>query len=115
LPGVAIGTLVPIALSSIFIVQPAAWRRVGLSVGRGMTESVLPAIWPAFVIAAVLALTRHISSGTLLAVACQTAAAGILYLALFFTVAISKHDRAYYIAKAALLTRKRRLAPATGV
>jgi hypothetical protein len=30
-------------------------------------------------------------------------------------VAISKHDRAYYIATAAQLTRRRRLAPATSV
>jgi O-antigen/teichoic acid export membrane protein len=34
LTGVAVGTLIPIALSSILIVQPAACRRVGLPVRR---------------------------------------------------------------------------------
>jgi len=109
LTGVAIGTLIPIALSSIFIVQPAAWRRVGLPIRRAVRQSVLPAIWPAFVIAAALALTRHISSGTFLAVAMQAIGAGVLYLALFFMFAISRTERTYYIAKLLELTGRRPL------
>ena len=77
-------------------------------------QSILPALWPAFVVAGLLACTRHISSGTLLAVALQAAAGGVLYLALFFTVAIGKRDRADYIAKVTQLTRRRRLQPAGG-
>ena len=72
----------------LFIVQPAAWRRVGVSGRRALRQSILPAIWPAFVVGGALALTRHISSGTFLAVAVQAIAAGMLYLALFFTLAI---------------------------
>jgi O-antigen/teichoic acid export membrane protein len=115
LVGVAWGTFVPIALTVAFIQYPSACRRVGVPVRRGLTESVLPAVWPALLVAAVLGLLRDISSGTLLAVAVQATAGGLLYLALFFTVAISKQDRAYYIATAAQLTRRRRLAPATSV
>ena len=109
--GVAWGTLVPIAAASCFILYPASCRRVGISCRRALTESVLPAVWPAAAMGGVLYLTRSISSGTLLAVACQAVAGGVIYLALFFGMAISRRDRAYYIAKAAQLTGWR-LAPA---
>lgn len=109
LPGVAVGTLVPIALASVFIVQPAACRRVGVSLSRAVNQSVLPAVWPAFVVAAVLTVTRHISSGTFLAVVLQALAAAVLYFALFFGFAITRKDRRYYIAKALELTGRRPL------
>jgi O-antigen/teichoic acid export membrane protein len=115
LVGVAWGTLVPIAFSAVFILYPAACRRAGVPLRRALTQSVFPAVWPACAAVGLLAFTRDISSGTLLAVALQAAASGVLYLALFFGVAIGKHDRADYIAKAAQLTRKRRLAPAGSV
>jgi Na+-driven multidrug efflux pump len=109
LTGVAVGTLIPIALASFFIVQPAAWRRVGLPGHRALRQSVVPAIWPAFVVGGALALTRHISSGTFLAVAVQAIAAGMLYLLLFFAFAIGRKDRTYYIAKVLELTGRRPL------
>jgi O-antigen/teichoic acid export membrane protein len=113
--GVAWGTLIPIAFSAMFILYPAACRRVGVSLRRAVSESVLPAVWPAVVVGALLAVIRDISSGTLLAVAFQAAVGAVLYLVLFFTVAISRHDRAYYVAKATELRRRRRLAPAGSV
>jgi O-antigen/teichoic acid export membrane protein len=106
LPGVAIGTLVPVALSAVFIVQPAACRRVGLPISRAVNQSVLPAVWPAVLVAGVLALTRHLSAGTFLAVVVHAIAAAALYFALFFGFAISRQDRRYYIAKALELTRR---------
>jgi O-antigen/teichoic acid export membrane protein len=112
LVGVAIGTLIPIALSAMFILFPASVRRVGLPIGYAITHSVLPALWPAAVVAAGLALTRVISSGTLLAVVLQAAAASVIYLALFFAIAIGRRDRALYTAKAMELLGRRRLASA---
>ena len=109
LPGVAIGTLVPIAISSVFIVQPAACRRVGLQLSRAVNQSVLPAIWPAFVIAGFLAFTRPLVPGTFLAVVLQALGAALLYFALFFGFAISRRDRRYYVAKALELTGRRPL------
>jgi len=115
LVGVAWGTLIPIALTASFIVHPAACRRVGLPIRRSVTEAIWPAVWPAVLVGAVLSMTRHISSGTLLAVAVQGAIGGVLYLALFFAVAISRRDRAYYFAKAAQLMRKQPLTAAESV
>lgn len=109
LTGVAVGTLIPIAFSAMFILYPAACRRVGLPLGRGIVHSVLPALWPALVVGAGLAGTRVISSGTLLAVVLQAAAAGVIYLALFFAIAIGRRDRALYASKVAELLGRRRL------
>jgi O-antigen/teichoic acid export membrane protein len=110
LVGVAYGTLIPIAASSMFVLYPAACRRVGLSVGYAVTHSVLPAVWPAVVVGIGLLMTRHISSGTLLAVVLQAIAGGVLYLALFFAIAIGRRDRALYTSKALELIGRRRLA-----
>jgi O-antigen/teichoic acid export membrane protein len=115
LPGVAWGTLIPIAFTAFFILYPAACRRVGVSMRRALTQSILPALWPALAMAGLLAFTRHISSGTFLAVVAQAVAGGVLYIALFFTLAIGKRDRADYRAKVGQLTRRRRLQPAGGV
>jgi O-antigen/teichoic acid export membrane protein len=112
LVGVAVGTLIPIAVSSFFIVHPAACRRVGLSVRHAFAHAVLPALWPAVVVGLGLAATRLISSGTLLAVVLQAVGGGLLYLALFFKVAIGRQDRELYAAKAMELLGRRPLAPA---
>ena len=110
------GTLIPIAFSAVFILYPAACRRVGVPLARAFVavdpSGALAGVrrWPGCSPA-----PAHISSGTLLAVALQAAAGGVLYLALFFTVAIGKRDRADYLAKAAQLTRRRRLQPAGGL
>ena len=112
LVGVAVGTLVPIAFTAIFILYPASCRKVGLPVTRAVMHSVLPAVWPAFAMGLVLAGTRLISSGTFLAVVLQAIAGGILYLALFYTVAIGRRDRALYTAKVMELMGRQRLASA---
>src|SRR3954466_9151845 len=98
--GVAVGTLIPIAFTAFFILYPASCRRVGLPVTVALREAVLPAVWPAFVVGLALAGTRLISSGTLLAVVLQAGGGGLLYLALFYTVAVGRRDRALYAAKA---------------
>jgi O-antigen/teichoic acid export membrane protein len=109
LVGVAVGTLVPIALTAGLILNPAACRRVGLPQTRLLTHAVLPTVWPAAVMAAVLILLRDISSGTFLAVALAAACGGVVYLALFFGIAVGRRDRALYLAKAReLIGRNRR-------
>ena len=99
LVGVAYGTLVPIALTATFIIFPAACRRVGLSLGRALMAGVVPPVWPAFAAGALLWFTRDQVPATLIGVLGETVAAGVLYLVLFLGVAISKHDRALYLAK----------------
>jgi O-antigen/teichoic acid export membrane protein len=58
LPGVAIGTLVPVVLASVVVVFPAGCRRVGLPVGRAVAEAVWPALWPASIMVLFVVATR---------------------------------------------------------
>jgi O-antigen/teichoic acid export membrane protein len=97
--GVAIGTLVPIAVCAAFILNPAACRRVGLPVGRQLLHSVVPALWPGGVMALLLLYTHTVAPGTVLALGLQAVAGALVYYALFFGVAIGRADRALYTAK----------------
>ena len=112
LVGVAIGTLVPIACAACFILYPAACRRAGVPLRHALAEAVFPALWPAVVVGAALAVTSRISAGTLLAVAMQVAGGWVVYMALFFFVAIRRRDRELYLTKARQLMQRHRLASA---
>jgi O-antigen/teichoic acid export membrane protein len=112
LPGVAFGTVVPVAFASIFVLWPAACRRVGLPLGRAFHHAVWPALWPGVVVGFSLVFTSAIAPLTFVMVALQAAVAGLLYLVLF-SVAVGRSDRAQYAAKLMeLLGRRDGLAPA---
>jgi O-antigen/teichoic acid export membrane protein len=98
LPGVAWGTLIPVALASLFIIEPAACQRVGLSCRALILRSVVPAVWPAVVIAGVLVATRPLDA-TLVGVGIRMVLAGLLYVALF-AAAIGGQERRLYFHKA---------------
>lgn len=113
LVGVAVGTLIPVAFSSIFILFPAACRRVDVPVLAAFRQSVWPATWPALIVGALLFVSRSFTPAGLGFVVVEAAAAGLLYVALF-VVAVGHHDREHYTARFWELTgRKRDLAPAT--
>src|SRR5262249_59072300 len=52
--GVALGTLIPVAASSLFMLYPAACRRVHMPVSVPLARAVWPALWPAAIMAAAL-------------------------------------------------------------
>jgi len=111
--GVAAGTLIPVALSSIFVLFPASCRRVEVPVLEALRFAVWPAFWPALVVGLCLQGTKVIAHGTLLAVIAESAFAGVLYLALF-ALAIGGSDRREYKSKVKLLMgRGARLLPAS--
>jgi O-antigen/teichoic acid export membrane protein len=113
LPGVAIGTLIPVAFSSIFILFPMACRRVNLPIGYTFRRAVWPSTWPAVVVGAVLFLSSQVTPGGPWFVVAEAAAAGLLYLMLF-VAAVGRRDREQYTAKIwELAGRKRDLATAT--
>lgn len=112
LVGVAVGTVVPVAIASIFVLWPAACRRVQLPLGRAFGHAVWPAVWPGVVIGIALELSRRMAPVSFVMVAAQAAAAGLLYL-LLFSAAVGRADRAQYAAKLMeLLGRRDGLAPA---
>ena len=99
LPGVAIGTLVPVAFSSIFLIFPIACRRVGLSPARAFRHAVWPATWPALIVGlAVAGIHRSSPAAPTVVVLAEAAAACLLYLGLF-VVAVGRRDRQHYTAR----------------
>ncbi len=113
LTGVAIGTLVPVAIASICVLFPDACRRVELPVGHAFRRAVWPAAWPAFVTAVALTAIRPYLRMGLLGVAAGGAVASLLYVALF-VLAVGRRDRQEYTARLwELVGRKRDLVPAT--
>jgi len=98
LPGVALGTLLPIAFSAFVVLQPAACRRVGLPLRTAFVRSMWPALWPTVIVGAALMVTRNAWSPALPSVIAQIAFGGLLYVVLF-VVALGAHDRALYSAK----------------
>ena len=91
--GVAVAMLVSSVLLAAFFIFPRACRVVGLPMGRGYREIVWPAVWPAFFVMGALLLTRHLVPAQIVAVLAQLAVAGVVYLAIFFTVALPRDER----------------------
>ena len=113
LVGVAVGTVIPVAFSSIFILFPMACRRVDLPIALAFRRAVWPASWPALVVGGLLFLSSRVAPKGEWFVAAEAAAAGLLYVALF-VAAVGRRDREQYTAKFWELTgRKRDLATAT--
>jgi O-antigen/teichoic acid export membrane protein len=98
LPGVAVGTLVPIALSSIFVIFPASCRRAGVGVAAAYRHAVWPPLWPAIVVGVLLFGVHRLYNGPLLMTLAEAAAACLLYVGLF-VVAVGRRDREQYTAR----------------
>jgi O-antigen/teichoic acid export membrane protein len=112
LPGVAIGTLIPVALASMLGLFPDACRRVDLGVGHAFRRAVWPATWPAIVTGLVLAGLRHYVPDNLFTLVALAGAGGLLYLGLF-VISVGRRDRQHYALKLRqLLGRKGDLIPA---
>lgn len=113
LNGVAYGTLIPIACAAVFVLFPAACRRVGISVWQAFAHAVVPAVWPAFAAGGLLVLVRTSVPATLWGVLLASAVAGLVYLALFIGIAISRRERSFYIESAKQIFERRPKAPGT--
>ena len=98
--GVALGTLLPMLIIPAFVIFPAACRRVSLSPGTVLRESVWPAIWPAMGIILVLFTMRGIAPQGWASVIAQAMLAGSLYAALFVGLGITSEERRWYLGKA---------------
>jgi len=107
LVGVAIGTLVPVCLASTLVLFPAGCRRVQLSIGRAFAEAVWPATWPAAVMTAFVAFTRHLVPANVFAIGVELALAAGLYALVFVFFGISAQQRRMYVSKSLELVQRR--------
>jgi O-antigen/teichoic acid export membrane protein len=114
LVGVALGTLIPVSIGTMFVLYPAACRRVGLPLSRPLVHAIWPAMWPGAVMVALMWFARsHVPIG-LTGVALHLAAGGIVYAALFLGLALTAGERQLYWAKLRGLLARQREAPAAG-
>jgi O-antigen/teichoic acid export membrane protein len=114
LAGVALGTLIPVSITAIFVIFPAGARRVELTIGRAIAEAVWPAVWPAAVMVAFVEMTRDLVGTSLVAVGAEMMAAALVYAVVFLLFGISPIERRFYLSKAWELTTVWRL-PAPSV
>lgn len=112
LVGVAFGTLLPLAAGSILNLWPRTCQRVGLRPTDAFRRTVWPAVWPlAWMVAVVAALRAIMPPGPLPALV--SAAAGVIcYAVITLAFAMSRHERATYLAKAMLIVRRPQRKPA---
>jgi O-antigen/teichoic acid export membrane protein len=103
LPGVALGTLIPLAISTCVIVFPAACRRVGVTIWTLLRQSIVPPLWPAAAVAVFYVVWPMTAERALAGVAAQAVLGGALYLALFVGLAIGAQDRSFYFSTARTL------------
>jgi len=108
LVGQAMGTFVPVAFTSIFILWPAACRRVGVSVTHATVKAVWPTVWPLAVMVAVVVPLREVLPSRLIAVAFAGGVGSLVYFATFLAFAVKRDERRTYVAKAIELARVRR-------
>jgi O-antigen/teichoic acid export membrane protein len=112
LAGVAIGTLIPVAVASMGVLFPDACRRVELPVVQAFRRSVWPAVWPATITGLGLMALRPYLGVRIIGVVAGSAAAAALYVFLFI-LAVGRRDRRQYTARFwELCGRNRRLVPA---
>lgn len=96
LVGVALGTLMPVCLSSMVILFPTGCRRVQLPIRRMAVDALWPALWPAVVMTAFVLATAPLIGDTLVAVGAEMAAAAIVYGVTFLFFGISTAERRVY-------------------
>lgn len=110
LPGVAVGTLLPVAGACVFVRFPAACRGAGLPLAEVLRRAVWPAVWPALPMAAGV-LGLRVLLPPVGAAALMAGCFGIgVYAAVFFTVALRAEERQWYARKVGHLFRPAALA-----
>jgi O-antigen/teichoic acid export membrane protein len=112
LMGQAMGTFVPVAFGSMFILWPAACRRVGVGVASAFWQAIWPPLWPVAVMALVIVPLRGMLPDRMFAVALAGAFGTLCYLASFLAFAVKRDERRLYMAKPTELARSRRRLPA---
>jgi O-antigen/teichoic acid export membrane protein len=99
LAGVAIGTLIPVSASSLFVLFPAGCRRVELPLLRALADAVWPAVWPAAAMAAYLLATRPFVPVSLVPVLMNMGAGALVYVATFLRLGVTDVERRFYLSK----------------
>ena len=107
LVGVALGTVIPVTLTAVFAVFPAACRTVELSVAEGYWRVVWPAVWPALIVMTALAYTRALLPTHVLAVLAHMGLGAVTYMTLFVAFGLDRAERQWFTGKLTELWKRR--------
>jgi O-antigen/teichoic acid export membrane protein len=107
LVGVALGTVIPVTVTATCAIFPAACRAVELDVLSGYRRVVWPAVWPALIVMAAVAYTRHLVPLRLVAVLAHMIAGAITYVVLFVACGLEREERQWFTTKLTELWRRR--------
>jgi len=110
--GQAMGTFVPVAIVSLFVLFPAACRRVNVGVVGACRHAVWPTLWPLAAMALVVIPLRALLPTRLYSVALTSMLGTLSYIATFLAFAVKRDERRVYVMKATELVRWRRRLPA---
>jgi O-antigen/teichoic acid export membrane protein len=113
LVGVAVGTFAPVTAAAVFVLYPAACRRVGLPISRPVIQAIWPALWPGILMIVVLWLVQRVPSHSVLEVGLHLAVGAAVYVIAFLTLSVSADERRFYWTKLRALTGRERSAAAT--
>jgi O-antigen/teichoic acid export membrane protein len=104
--GVTLGTLIPMTLINVFVIFPAACRRIELPLGRAFRFAIWPALWPAVLPCLALASARGLIGNNPVSIVGSAVLAGLAYAALFLGLAIRQSERVWYFEKVRGLIRR---------
>jgi len=110
--GIALGTLIPVGLISVFWIFPLACKRAGLSVASVFRAAVWPALWPISAMAGFLLISRNVSGASLAWIGAQALFSAALYCMIFLRLAICDTDRRWYLNNMMILLRRPRISAA---
>ena len=98
LPGVAVGSIVPVALMAGGATFPTACRRVGVPLRHALREAVWPAVWPLGAVVVWMQLAARVGDSTGMVLVAKLLVAAAIYTMCFY-VAIGRTERAHYLRK----------------
>jgi len=95
--GVALGTIVPVAIFALAIFARSC-AVVRLSVGQGLRQIVWPTIWPAAIVVVVLFSISGALPPGLVPVLASLTCGGLLYAAIFFAGGLDRDERRWLVS-----------------
>jgi O-antigen/teichoic acid export membrane protein len=107
IPGVAVGTAIPVFVSCAVFIFPRACRQVGLPLLNGYRAIVWPAVWPALITLTLLVTTRHLVPSRLMFVLAHLAGGALVYAVIFLRFGLSHSERLWMTDTVAQLFRRR--------
>jgi O-antigen/teichoic acid export membrane protein len=99
LVGQAMGTLVPLALASMFIMWPAACRSCGIGTTKAFRQAVWPTLWPLPAMIAPVLLLKPLLPASIPSVLLCGSVGLLCYLTVALWLAMDRAERALYLAK----------------